>query len=139
MGSPGLALRHVFGPRGLAPPPDQPPDSGQIEDADPEPVEHPVIRAAGEARPVDHVAVDHAEPLAGDERRHEAVERVEIGQREIDLAAEHLETAAGVAGGILQDLSAHAVGDARLELLPGAFPANPLALRQADARAACRT
>ena len=94
-----------------APAADEPPDAGQIEDADPEPVEQAVIGPARMARPVDHVHMGDPVALALDERRHEAVERVEIRQRQVDVAAERLEAAAGVAGAVLQDAAAHAVGD----------------------------
>ena len=44
-------LRHALAPA------DQPPARRQIEDADPEPVPHPVVRHAVTARPVDHVDI----------------------------------------------------------------------------------
>ena len=80
------------------------------------------------ARAVDHVDMGDVEPLALHQRRHEAVKGVEIRQREVDVAAERLEAAAGIARAVLQDPPANAVGDARLPLLVGTVLApDPLA------------
>ena len=109
--------------------PDQPPDAGEVEEPDPEAVEQAVIRDAGEPGPVDHVVVDHGEPLAHHQRRHEPVQGVEVGQPEIHGAAKDLEAAAGIPGGVLQDAPPHAVGDARLQHLEApVLAAAPLAL-----------
>ena len=65
------------------------------------------------ARPIDHVDMRDRVALALDQRGHEAVQRVEIWQREIDVATEHLQTAACVAGAVLA----------------GCGPRTPLAMR----------
>src|SRR5512146_3133136 len=48
---------------------DQPPHAGQIEDADPEPVPHPVVRYAGAAWAVHHVDIANRITFALDQRR----------------------------------------------------------------------
>ena len=117
---------------------DEPPHADEIEDADPQAVEEAVVRLAGAALAVDDVDEDDAVALAAHERRQEAVDGVEIGQREEGLAAEGLEAAAGVAGAVLEHEAAHAVGDARLELLEaGRLAADALARHEAGPLA-CR-
>ena len=62
---------------------------------------------------------------------------VEIRQRQECVAPEHFQAAAAVARAVAQDRAAHAVGDARLQLLErrGA-PPDPLARHQPDPLAA---
>src|SRR5438132_235515 len=50
---------------------DQPPHSGKIEDADPQPVPHAVIGDARAARTVDHVDIANVNTLAAHEGRCE--------------------------------------------------------------------
>ena len=114
---------------------DQPPHAGEIENADPQPVPQAVIRYAGAARPVDHVDIADRRSPRADQRRQEAMQPVEIGQRQEDVAAERLQAAAGVARAVPQHRAAHAVGDARLQLLEaGVLAPDALAGDQADAR-----
>ena len=62
---------------------------------------------------------------------------VEIRHHQKHLAPERLQAAAGVAGAVAQDGVAHAVGDARLDLLEaGILAPDPLAGGKADALAA---
>src|SRR5215831_15465040 len=115
----------------------QPPHAGEIEDADPQPVPHAVVRHAVPALAVDHVDIDHVEAVAPHQRRQETMQPVEIRQREKQVAAKRLEPAAGVARAVAQDRAAHAVGDARLQLLEAARLApGALAGREPDPRAA---
>ena len=89
----------------------------EIHDADPEPVEEAVVRHAGAARPVLHVDIADLESFAPEQRREEAVQPVEIGHHQECIAQKRFQAAAGVAGAVAQDRAAHAVGDARLQLL----------------------
>ena len=86
---------------------------------------------------VDHVDIADLVAFAPDQRRQEAMQPVEIRQRQEQIAAERLQPAAGVAGAVAQHRAAHAVGDARLEFLEaGVLAADALAGDQADARVA---
>ena len=67
-------------------------------------------------------------------RAHEAVQRVEIGQSEIDLAVKTLEAAARVARTVLEDGAANFIGRAGLKPLEaGVFAPDALALHHAAA------
>src|SRR5262245_39343325 len=82
--------------------PKQPPYPEQVENADPEPVPHAVIGHAVPTRPVDHVDIADLKAFAADQRRQEAVQSVEIGERQEEVAAERLQAAAGIAGAVAQ-------------------------------------
>ena len=69
------------------------------------------------ARPVDHIDIADVAAFAPDQRRQEAVQAVEIGQRQPNIARERLQPAAGVARAVAEDRAAHGVGEARLESL----------------------
>src|ERR1700722_4508574 len=60
--------------------PDDPPPAGEIENADPQPVEETVIRRAIAARPVDHLHIADVKAVAADQRRQKAMQAVEIRQ-----------------------------------------------------------
>src|SRR5581483_2351055 len=51
------------------------------------------------------------------QRRQEAVQPIEIGEREKDIAAEGLEAAARIARAVVEDAATHGIGDPRLQLL----------------------
>src|SRR5258707_1114454 len=107
--------------------PDQPPHAHEIENADPEPVPHAVIRNTGAARTVDHVHIADAVAFASNERGQEPMQPVEIRQRQEQIASKRLEPAAGVAGTVAQYRAAYSVGDARLEFLEaGILAPDPL-------------
>src|SRR2546421_12280153 len=72
------------------------------------------------ARPVDHVDIGDGVAIAPEQCGQEAVQGIEIRQREERLAPEHLQPTAAVARAVAQDRAAYAVGDARLHFLPGA-------------------
>src|SRR5271154_2707326 len=97
--------------------PNKPPDAGEIENTNPEPVEESVIRDAGMARPIDHVDIADVKAFAADQRREKAVQRVEIWQRQEQIAPECLEAAASIARAVLEDCAPHGIGDARLQFL----------------------
>src|SRR6185312_8128982 len=121
-------LRHAF------PAADEPPHASEVENADPEPVPHAVIRHAGAARTVDDVDIADVEALALDERRQETMQAVEIGKPQEYVAAERLQAAARVARAVAQHRPAHRIGDARLEFLEAArLAADALAGDQRDA------
>ncbi len=127
-----LKLRNL---RHALPAADQPPDAEQVQNSDPEPVPEAVVRHAVQARPVHHVDVADLVALALDQRRQEAVQPVEIRQRQKQIALKRLEAATGVARAVAQDRAAHAVGNARLEFLEaGRLAADALAGDQPDAR-----
>src|SRR4029079_18989933 len=96
---------------------DEPPHAHEIEDADPEPIPHAVIRRAGVTRAVDHVNICDVVAFPPCQRRQKSVHAVEIGQRKKQIAAEMLEDEAGVAGTVTQHGAAYAIGQRRLELL----------------------
>src|SRR5882724_12662944 len=85
------------------------------------------------ARPVDHVDMRDPPAVAKEKRRQEAVHILEIGQLQVGLAAKRLDAAGGVAGRVLEERAAEAVGDARADLLAErGFAADPLAGDEAD-------
>src|ERR1700733_3720770 len=78
--------------------------------------------------PVGHIDISNLIPFATDQCRQEAMQTVEIRERQEHLAPECLETATGIAGAIAQDGVAYPIGNARLEFLEaGVFASNPLA------------
>ena len=112
--------------------------AGKIEDADPQPVPYPVIRFSVTPRPIDHVDIGDGVAVAAEQRRQKTMQPVEIGQRQKCVAPEHFQSAAGVARAVAQDRAAHAVRDARLELLErrGA-PPDALARHKPDRSPPC--
>src|SRR6476660_544575 len=96
---------------------DQPPHPGQIQDADPQPVPHPVVRHAVRARTIDHINVANVVTFTSHQRRQEPVKAIEGWQFEKYVAADCLESAARVAGSVAQDGAAHGIGNTRLKLL----------------------
>src|SRR2546423_666209 len=71
-------------------------------------------------RPVDHVDIADGVAVAPEQRRQEAMQGIEIGQREECIAPKYFEPAAAVARTVAQDRAAHAIGDVRLHFLPNA-------------------
>src|SRR5579863_743228 len=69
------------------------------------------------AWPIDHVDVADLEALAAHQRRKEAMQTVEIWQRQEQVAAKRLEPTSGIARAILQHGRAHPVGNTRLHAL----------------------
>src|SRR5262249_53027744 len=124
-------LRHAPAPA------DEPPHAEQIQDSDPQPVPQAVVGLAVPARAVDHVDVADLQAFPPDQGGQETVQAVEIRQVEEQVAAKSFQAAAGVARAVAQDSGAHAIGDARLELLERRrLPAHPLAGDEPDARGA---
>src|SRR5512135_1239813 len=83
--------------------------------------------------PVNDIDVADVVSFAPHQCRQEAVQPVEIGQRQEQVAAKRLEAAAGVPGAILEDRAAHRVGDARLPALEaGRLAADALAGDETD-------
>src|SRR6266699_3585270 len=131
------SIGYLRNPRYAPAPPDQPPHPGEVEYADPQPVPKSVIRAAVAARTIDDFHVRDFIAVAPDERRQEAMQGVEIGQRQERVAPERLEPAAGVAGSVAQDRAAHGVGGARLQPFETGVPSSdPLAGDEPDLSAA---
>src|SRR5579863_4411190 len=117
--------------------PNEPPDSGKIENADPQPVPETVIRSAVGARPVDDVDVADGETLAPHQRRQEAMQPVEVRQRQEQVATERFQSASGIARAVLEHGVANGIGDARLQFLKSRrFAADPLAGNEPDPRRA---
>src|SRR5216684_1366266 len=112
--STSMNLRRV---RNALPAADQPPNSGKIEDADPQAVEKPIIRRAVLARPVDHVDIPDIFALAARQRRQKPMQPIEDRQCQSDVARKCLQPAAGVARAVAQDRAADRVCDARLKSL----------------------
>src|SRR5262249_23917465 len=104
-------LRHTFAAA------DEPPHAEKIENTHPQPVPHAVIGDTGAARTIDHIDVVDRKALAAHQCRQKAVQAVEIGQRQEEIASERLKAAAGIAGPVAQHGAANAIGDARLESL----------------------
>src|SRR6476620_5973959 len=118
-----------------APAADEPPHAHEIEDADPEPIPHAVIRRAGVTRAVDHVNICNVVAFPPGQRRQKPVQAVEIGQRKKEVAAERLEAAAGIAGTVTQHGAPDAIGQPRLELLEaGGLAADPLTCDESHLR-----
>ena len=108
----------------------------EIENSDPQPVPKSIVRHAVPARPVDHIDIADVAALAANQRRQEAMQPVEIRQRQANIARKRLEPAAGVARAVAQDRAAHRVGEARLESLEGRWPCGRRAVRRPGRRAA---
>ena len=86
---------------------------------------------------IDHVDIGDVKTFAAHQRRQEAMQPVEIRHRQEHLARKRLQAAAGIAGTVVQNCLAHAIGDARLQFLEtGVLAPDPLARRQTDAPAA---
>ena len=124
----------------MAPAADQPPHAEKIEDPDPKPVPHSVVRLTGMARPVDHIHIADLVAFSPHQRRQKPVQPVEIRQAQKDIAAECFEAAARITGAVAQNGIAYCIGDARLKPLERACPpADALAGDKTDAGRACRT
>src|ERR1043166_6021357 len=127
------SIGYLRNPRDAPAPPDQPPHPGEVEDADPQPVPKSVVRAAVAAWPVDDFHIGDFIAVAPDERRQEAMQGIEVRQRQEGLAPERLEPATGVARSVAPDRAAHGVGDARLQPFePGGAASDSLAGDEAD-------
>src|SRR5689334_6842376 len=105
------SIGYLRNPRDALAPPYQPPHTGEVEDADPQPIPHSIIGAAMATRTVDHLDVGDLIAVTSDERGQKAMQAVEIRQRQERVAPERLEAAAGIAGSVTQDRAAHSVGD----------------------------
>jgi hypothetical protein len=117
---------------------DQPPDAGEIENADPEPVPQSIIRHAGVPRAVDDIDVADFVAFTFDQRRQETMQAVEIRQRQEDVPTERFQAASRVARAVAQYRVADRIGNARLQFLEaGRFAAEALTCDQPDARLAC--
>ena len=86
----------------LLAPLDQPHHADEVVDPDQRPAEVGVVRPPGVPLGVRHVDVQRPPAVAGDQRRQVAVHVVEVRQPEEDVAADHLQPAAGVAGVVLE-------------------------------------
>src|SRR5262245_62151472 len=127
--------RHLHRLRNLLAAADQPPHAEQIENADPQPVPQAVVRDTVLARPIDYIDIVDRMAFAADQRRQEAMQPVEIGKPQEQVARKRLQAAAGVARAVAQDGGAHPIGDARLEPLEWRrAAADPLAGDEAKAR-----
>src|SRR6185312_11783010 len=116
---------------------DQPPHTGEIEYADPQPVPQSVVRYAVCPWPVDHIDIADVETFAPYQCGKKAMQAIEIRQTEEHSATERLQPATGVASTITQDGSTHRICDPRLEFLKSArFAANALARDESNARVA---
>ena len=58
------------------------------------------------ARPVDHIDMANVKTIAPDQRRQKAMQAIEIGQRQEDLAPKRLEAAAGIARAVVEQVRA---------------------------------
>src|SRR5688572_14581496 len=86
---------------------------------------------------VDDVDIDDVKTLAAHQRRQKAMQPVEIRHHQEYLAAERLQATAGIAGAVVQNGVADAIGGARLQLLEtGVLASDPLAGGKTDAVAA---
>src|SRR5690242_15631569 len=87
------------------------------------------------ARTIDHVDIGDLVTLAPRQRRQETVQAIEIRQLQEQIAPERLQPASGIARAVTQDRAAHAIGDARLQLLEaGCLAADALPGDEADLR-----
>src|ERR1700692_1937498 len=89
------------------------------------------------AWPIDYVDIGDLVTLPAHYRRQKAMQPIEIRQHQENLAPERLQAAAGVAGTVVQNAAAYAVGDLRLDLLEsGVLAAHARAASQTAALAA---
>src|SRR5579875_2520292 len=105
---------------GIARPPHQPIDPGEVDDPGGEAVAQPVFRDPRQARAVRDLEKGDCATVALDESGQEAVIVVEARQTQIGVAAAELEAAARVGRAVLEHGAAHPVGNPRGEALePG--------------------
>src|SRR6202041_1299356 len=89
------------------------------------------------ARPIGDVDIGDLVAFPPHQRRQKTMQPVEIWHRQKYLAPKCLEAATGVAGAVAQNGVAHAIGDARLDLLEtGVLAPDPLTGGETEAIAA---
>src|SRR5690349_20988574 len=74
----------------------KPHNARDVDDSQPQAVQHSIFRRAARARPMAHRNGDHARALALEQRRQESVHVIETRQLDEHVAREQLDAAAGV-------------------------------------------
>src|SRR3954453_6921788 len=118
----------------------EPPHSRQVEQTDPEPVEHPVMGAAGAARPMIDRNRGDSPPTPQEQGGKIAMHMIEVRHRKEGGPLEQLEAAAGIRSAVAQPPAPNGVREpAGHPLVPAVSAVAPVADDEAEARAVRRS